>query len=49
MAKYRIEVRYARGWRRARQVSDFLLRESAEAYARKYLMAGWWRVVESAA
>jgi hypothetical protein len=47
--QFRIEVRYAKGWRKARQVEPFLLRSAAESYARKYLLAGWWRVVCDAA
>jgi len=46
MAKFQIQVRYAKGWRKANRVSSFLLHTSAEEYARKYLLAGWWRVVE---
>ncbi len=30
------------------KVGDFLLREAAEEYARKYFLAGRWRIVEVA-
>ena len=42
---YRIEITTAQGWRKLRDSADFLTREKAEAYARKYLRPGW-RVVE---
>ena len=41
-----IEVKYAKGWRKLRDTSPFACRERAEAYANKYLLAGWWRVVD---
>lgn len=40
-----IQVKTASGWRKARSVGVFLLEESAYAYGAKYLMQGWYRVV----
>jgi hypothetical protein len=48
MAGYFIQIRTARGWRKLRNAGPFLLRDSAENYASKHLLAGWWRVVEAA-
>jgi hypothetical protein len=45
MTKYKIEVMSMKGWRKLRSSCLFLLRETAEAYGRKYLR-GQWRVVE---
>jgi hypothetical protein len=43
-----IETKTANGWRKLRDAGPFLLRLSAENYARKYLLAGWWRIIETA-
>lgn len=47
---FKIEVKYARNgvyaWRKAKCVGPFLLEESAYAYARKYLLNGWYRIVQ---
>lgn len=45
---YIIQITTARGWRRLRDSANFLTRDGAEAYARKYLRPGW-RIVEVAA
>jgi hypothetical protein len=45
MTKYRIELRYSKGWRKANRVGLFLLESAATEYATKYYLKGWWRIV----
>ncbi len=44
-----LQTKTANGWRKLPGAGPFLCRESAEAYARKYLpktLANYWRVIE---